>query len=86
MARDTFKSGESRKQLRVLGDVIANNTVWERQPLLEFSPKEFNKPSEYIIEDMRKYVVPPPGDTEVPDDYNVWRQVNPSTGEVLDGY
>ena len=86
LARDTFKSGESRKQLRVLGDVIANNTVWERQPLLEFSPKEFNKPSEYIIEDMRKYVVPPPGDTEVPDDYNVWRQVNPSTGEVLDGY
>jgi uncharacterized repeat protein (TIGR01451 family) len=86
LARDTFKSGVSRNQLRVLGDVIANNTVWEREPLLEDKPTEFNKPSEYIIEDMRKYVLPPPGDTEIPDDYNVWRQVNPSTGEVLDGY
>ena len=39
-----------------------------------------------MIEDMRKYVLPPPGDTEIPDDHNVWRQVNASTGEVLDEY
>lgn len=86
LARDTFRSGVSMNQLRILGDVIANQSIWERQPLKETNPTEFNKPSEYIIEDMRKYVVPPPGDTEIPDDYNVWRQVNPSTGEVLDGY
>ncbi len=86
MARGTFKSGQSKKQLRILGDVIANNSVWGREPLLEFAPTEFNKPSEYIIEDMRKYVLPPPGDTEIPDDHNVWRQVNPATGEVMDAY
>jgi len=86
LARNSFKSGKSKKQLRILGDVIAGQSHWEREPLLEFSPDEFNKPSEHIIEDMRKYVVPVPGDTQVPDDYSVWRQVNPSTGETLDGW
>jgi hypothetical protein len=86
LARENFYSGVSNNQLRILGDVIAGKTNWERAPLLEYSPTEFNKPSEYIIEDMRKYVVPAPGDTEIPDDYTIWRQVNPSTGEVLDGY
>lgn len=86
LARETFKSGKSKNQLRILGDVIAGQAYWEREPLLETQPGEFNKPSEYIIEDMRKYVLPPPGDSELPDDYNVWRQVNPSTGEVLDAY
>lgn len=86
LARESFHSGQSKNQLRILGDVIAGQSYWEREPLLEFDPIEFNKPSEHIIEDMRKYVVPPPGDTELPDDYTIWRQVNPSTGEVLDGY
>jgi len=80
-ARESFHTGRSKNQLRILGDVIAGNTYWERQPLLETKPEEFNKPSEYLIEDLRKYVVPPPGDTEVPEDYQVWKQVNPSTGE-----
>ena len=66
--------------------MIAQKANWERQPLDEISPTEFNKPSEYIIEDMRKYVVPVPGYTTVPDDYNIWRQVNPATGETLDAY
>jgi hypothetical protein len=93
LARGEFHSGVSKKQLRILGDVIAGQTYWEREPLLEyFDPlleydmEDINKPSEYIIEDMRKYIVPAPGDTEVPDDYTIWRQVNPATGEVLDGY
>ena len=86
LARGEFHSGKSKNQLRVLGDVIAKNANWEREPLLELSPTEFNKPSEYIIEDMRKYVVPVPGDTTLPDDYNIWRQVNPATGETLDAY
>ena len=85
-ARNTFSSGKSDKQLRILGDVIAREAVWERTPLLEENPTEFNKPSEYLIEDFRKYVIPPPGDAELPDDRNVWRQVNPSTGQVLDSY
>ena len=86
LARGTFKSGKSKKQLRILGDVITNQAVWEREPILEFKPSEFNKPSEYIIEDIRKYVLPPPGDTKIPDNNNVWRQVNSSTGEALDEY
>lgn len=86
LARESFHSGVSKNQLRVLGDVIAKNAFWEREPLDELKPTEFNKPSEYIIEDMRKYVVPVPGDTTVPDDYNIWRQVNPATGETLDAY
>ncbi len=86
LARGEFHSGVSKKQLRILGDVIAGKTFWEREPLLQFDVEEINQPSEYIIEDMRKYVVPAPGDTELPDDYTIWRQVNPATGEVLDGY
>ena len=86
LAREGFHSGVSKKQLRILGDVIAKNTFWEREPLLEYDVEEVNKPSEYIIEDMRKYIVPAPGDTELPDDYTIWRQVNPATGEVLDSY
>ena len=86
LAREGFYSGVSKKQLRILGDVIAKNTFWQREPLLEFDVEEINKPSEYIIEDMRKYIVPAPGDTELPDNYTIWRQVNPATGEVLDSY
>jgi uncharacterized repeat protein (TIGR01451 family) len=86
LAHGEFHSGASKNQLRILGDVIAKQTFWEREPLLENSPTEFNKPSEYLIEDPRKTVVPAPGDTTVPDDANVWRQVNPSTGETLDGF
>lgn len=80
LARGTFKSGKSKKQLRILGDVIAGQAIWEREPLNEYDPYEFNRPSEHIIEDMRKYIVPVPGDTEIPDDYNAWQQVNPGTG------
>lgn len=86
LARGEFHSGVSKNQLRILGDVIAQSAIWEREPLLEVDPTEFNKPSEYIIEDMRKYVVPVPGDATIPDDYNIWRQVNPATGETLDAY
>ncbi|GEM_PF-2998689 len=86
LARDSFHSGVSKKQLRILGDVIAGQSFWEREPLSEVSPTEFNKPSEHIIEDLRKYVIPAPGDAELPDDYNVWRQVNPSSGQVMDSY
>lgn len=85
-ARGEFHSGESNYQLRILGDVITDNAYWERKPVLEISPDEVNKPSEYIIEDLRKYVIPVPGDTELPDEYDIWRQVNPSTGQVLDAY
>jgi len=87
-ARDNFHSGESNDQLRILGDVITGQAHWERKPLLELDPEddEINKPSEYIIEDLRKYVIPVPGDTELPDEYDIWRQVNPSTGQVLDAY
>ncbi len=85
-ARDNFYSGESHDQLRILGDVITGNAHWERKPVLELNPDEVNKPSEYIIEDLRKYVIPVPGDTELPDEYDIWRQVNPSTGQVLDAY
>ena len=85
-ARDNFYSGEGYDQLRILGDVIAGNAHWERKPVLEVDPDEVNKPSEYIIEDLRKYVIPVPGDTELPDEYDIWRQVNPSTGQVLDAY
>ncbi|MDH5597295.1 MAG: hypothetical protein OEY44_04265, partial [Candidatus Peregrinibacteria bacterium] len=86
LARESFHSGESFNQLRLLGDVIAGASYWERKPLIEQSPEEINSPSEYLIEDLRKYVVPAPGDTEVPDAYDIWRQVNPGTGEVLDAY
>ena len=86
LARNEFHSGVSKKQLRILGDVIAGSSYWEREPLMEYSPKDINSPSEYIIEDMRKYIVPAPGDTEIPDNYTIWTQVNPSTGEVLDAY
>jgi len=85
-AREDFHSGESYDQLRILGDVITGNAHWERKPVLELNPDEVNKPSEYIIEDLRKYVIPVPGDTEPPDEYDIWRQVNPSTGQVLDAY
>ncbi len=86
LAREGFYSGVSKKQLRILGDVIAKNAFWQREPLLQYDVEEINQPSEYIIEDMRKYIVPAPGDTELPDDYTIWRQVNPATGEVLDSY
>ena len=85
-ARENFYSGEGTDQLRILGDVIAGNAHWQRKPVLELNPDEVNKPSEYIIEDMRKYVIPVPGDTELPDEYDIWRQVNPGTGQVLDSY
>lgn len=91
-ARNEFHSGISKNQLRILGDVIAKNTFWERQPVLETEEfglsedYEINRPSEHIIEDMRKYVIPVPGDTQIKDDYNVWKQVNPSTGETIDGF
>lgn len=86
LARDSFHSGVSKKQLRILGDVIARQSFWEREPLSEINPIEFNKPTEHLIEDLRKYIIPAPGDAELPDDYNVWRQVNPSSGQTLDSY
>ena len=74
LARDSFHSGESYKQLRILGDVIAKAVFWERKPNLEISPDDINRPSEYIIEDYRKYILPVPGDTALPDEYSIWKQ------------
>lgn len=74
LARDSFHSGESFKQLRILGDVIAKAVFWERKPTLEVSPDDVNRPSEYIIEDYRKYILPVPGDAELPDEYIIWKQ------------
>ena len=86
LARENFYSGESHRQLRILGDVIAKSAHWERKPLLQIDPEDINKPSEHIIEDYRKYVLPVPGDTELPDEYNVWRQVNAGSGAQLNSY
>ncbi len=86
LARNEFHSGESHEQLRILGDVIAKKTYWERKPYLEQSPEAINEPSEHLIEDMRKYVVPVPGDQTLPNEYQIWQQVNPSSGDVLDPY
>ncbi len=86
LARENFYSGESHQQLRILGDVIAGQAYWQRKPLLELNPDKINQPSEYIIEDMRKYAIPAPGDTELPDEYHIWQQVNPGTGAILDPY
>ena len=74
LARDSFHSGESYKQLRILGDVITGSVFWERKPNLEISPDDINRPSEYVIEDYRKYILPVPGDTELPDEYAIWKQ------------
>jgi len=77
LARDAFYSGQSHHQLRILGDVIASRVHWQRKPVLELNPEDINPPSEYIIEDYRKFILPPPGDTTLPDEYGWWKQGNP---------
>lgn len=86
LAREGFYSGKSHSQLRILGDVIAQKVHWQRKPLLQSSPEVINQPSEHLIEDLRKYILPVPGDTQLPDEYDVWRQVNPGTGQFFDAY
>jgi hypothetical protein len=67
LAESRFSSGKSDKQLRILGDVIAQTVAWERRPLNNprESDEEVNKPSEIIYEDFRKYLVAPPGDRKL---------------------
>ncbi|QQR83369.1 hypothetical protein IPJ72_06250 [Candidatus Peregrinibacteria bacterium] len=74
LARSQFFSGESDRQLRILGDVIADQANWQRRPLAQVNPATFNAPSEHIIEDPRKYVLPPPGDAGLSDTNHWWRQ------------
>ena len=76
LSREGFYSGESHHQLRILGDVIAKEAYWQRKPVLDLQPKDINPPSEYLIEDYRKYILPPPGDTTLPDEYGWWQSVN----------
>ena len=85
LAEKEFHSGRSDKQLRILGDVIAYKTFWERAPLNEERENEdmINKPSEIIYEDFRKYILTPPGDKKLPDTGHMWREVNPSTGRPI---
>jgi hypothetical protein len=87
-AENEFSTGKSSKQLQILGDVIAQSTFFERDPVVLFSPEDFenNPPSEVIIEDMRKYLIPAPGDTVPRMQDTFWQQVNPSTGELSDPY
>ncbi len=67
LAEGRFASGKSDKQLRILGDVIAQRAAWERRPLNNprEQDEEVNKPSEIIYEDFRKYLVAPPGDRKL---------------------
>lgn len=85
LAEKEFHSGRGDKQLRILGDVIAYKTFWERAPLNEERENEemINKPSEIIYEDLRKYLLTPPGDKKLPDTGHMWREVNPSTGRPI---
>ncbi|MDP2691635.1 MAG: hypothetical protein Q8O95_04515 [bacterium] len=80
-----FHSGRSDQQLRILGDVIALVTFWERTPLNTERENDdmVNRPSEIIYEDFRKYVITPPGDKQLPDAGHMWREVHPSTGRPL---
>jgi len=85
---EVFYSGESNIQLKILGDVIADETHFQRSPSNVYNPESVkrNPPSELIIEDLRKFIVPAPGDTILRDSQNWWQQVNPLTGEVVDPY
>jgi hypothetical protein len=67
LAEGRFASGKSDKQLRILGDVIAQTVAWERRPLNKAreDDEQVNKPSEIIYEDFRKYLVSPPGDRKL---------------------
>jgi uncharacterized repeat protein (TIGR01451 family) len=82
LAENEFHSGRSDQQLRILGDVIAYKTFWERSPLNQERENEemVNKPSEIIYEDFRKYVLTPPGDKKLPDSGHFWKEVNISSG------
>lgn len=84
----TLSTGHSENQLRILGDVIADTTNFQRSPVNVYDPENYeqNPPSELIIEDLRKYVVPPPGDTTLRTSDSTWGQVNPETGESIDPY
>jgi len=83
-----FYSGDSEKQLRILGDVIAGTAHFQRRPVNVFNAEDFaiNPPAELIVEDYRKYVIPAPGDTQLRSADYAWQQVNPYSGEVIDPY
>lgn len=83
LAEGTFYSGSSDQQLRILGDVIAHTAAWQRSPLRGGREEDelVNKPSELIVEDFRKVVVPPPGDLQLADTGNIWRELKPNEGK-----
>jgi hypothetical protein len=83
LAENEFHSGKSDQQLRILGDVIAYKTFWERFPLNEARNADdaLNKPSEVIYEDFRKYLLTPPGDKKLPDTGHFWREVGAGSGK-----
>jgi|CXWL01.1.fsa_nt_gi hypothetical protein len=89
LSEGEFHSGKSKKQLVILGDVIAGKVFLERQPLIYDAkvPEDeqaVNRPAEIIYEDYRKYILPPPGDQQLPDTGNIWREVNVDNGEEVD--
>lgn len=82
LAEGTFRSGRSDQTLRILGDVIANNTAWERTPLLAERDEHdrLNEPSEIVIEDLRKHLQTAPGDQKLADRGHIWTEVLPANG------
>ncbi len=84
LARDTFSSWTTRDQLRILWDIIAEKTHFERQPT---STQNFvnNPSSELIIEDFRKILLPSPWDN-IKNNSMKWWHVNPFTWDYIDFY
>lgn len=83
-----FDSGSSDLQLKIYWDVIAEKVDFKRLPTWVYDPENFeaNPPSELIIEDMRKYIVPPPWDTVLREAYNSWQQVDPLSWKFLEPF
>ena len=83
-----FYSWESTLQLKILWDLIATETHFQRLPAWISNPEEYdvNPPSELIIEDLRKYLIPTPWDTTYRWYYTKWEQVNPLTWEYEEPY
>ncbi|HPO06290.1 MAG TPA: hypothetical protein PLQ36_04230, partial [Candidatus Gracilibacteria bacterium] len=81
-----FYSGEGELGLKILGDLIAEETHFQRLPNNTFDAtmNKNNPPSEVIIEDLRKYLVPAPGDTILRDQSTQWNQLNPLDSSVIE--
>ena len=88
MTAQVFKSWKWHNQLKILWDVIAETTYLQREPsLVNWSIDiDLNPPSELIIEDYRKFIIPAPWDTILRDSHSIWQQVNPINWENYDPY